>query len=584
LHEKVTNTMGHGQRVLGGFAAACIGVATLVAGVVGATSASAATTTRSTTTTLGGSRVLDGVALADTSLLGVAVQAGGLDGTLDWQQMTTVSTQYDDDAVRQGRAVDPVDAATRPFPGTMVANWSLADLQVAFPGFSGFDVGTIGLSSSGPCNLRYGGDAYVCHLQSDSSTILDSSPTPGPYVKAALAVDLTITPRALSSVRTASVAGTPLGTTNLSLGESPVADPLDVGCDVGVGDHLTYALGAMSTTPGVDVQASLQLQVGTSVVNPAYPASDANPVVYLPPLASPSFAFAPVATTIAMSGRGASFDLGGVLPDDQPVTADAGGPYSGTEGSAIALQGSTTATCGAPTLHWQFSDGGSADGAQPSHVFADDGTYTGTLTATKGTQTATSTLWVTVANVAPTADAGPDTSSGVGTAVAFSGTATDPGPVDQAGLRYSWDFGDGSPAATGADLTHTFTAAGAYDATLTVCDKDGGCATDVRQVTVGAKQPSALLYFGDLIGRTGRTADFRAVLVDRKARPLVGRVVTFTVAGQSVTATTDSRGIASTTATITARRGLHTVTASWRLGDAQYTGASMTLPFIVLTR
>jgi PKD repeat protein len=581
LHEKVTNIMGHGQRVLGGFAAACIGVATLVAGVVGATPASATTTTRTTQTTLSGSRALHGVALADTSLLGVTVQASGLDGTIDWQQSTTLSTQYDADAVRQGRSVDPVDTATRPFPGTMVANWSLAGLQVAFPGFSGFDIGTIGLSSSGPCNLQYGGDAYVCHLHSDSQTILDSSPTPGPYVNAALAVDLTITPQALATMRSASVAGTPVGTTNLALGESPVTDPLGVGCDVVVGDHLTYALGTLSTTPGVDVQASLQLQAGTSVANPAYPASDPNPVVYLPPL-SPSFAFAPVATTIAMSGPGTTFDLGGVLADDQPVTADAGGPYAGTEGTAITFQGSTTANCGAPTLHWEFSDGGSADGAQPSHVFADNGTYTGTLTATKGAQTATSEFSVTVSNVAPTADAGADTSSGVGTAVAFNGTATDPGSVDQASLQYSWDFGDGSPTATGADVTHSFTDAGAYDATLTVCDKDGACDTDVRQVTVGSKQPSMLLYFGDLIGRTGQSADFRAIVFDRRARPLVGRVVTFTLGDQSVTATTDSRGIASTTATITARRGLHTVTASWRPGDAQYTGASMTLPFFVL--
>jgi PKD repeat protein len=217
-------------------------------------------------------------------------------------------------------------------------------------------------------------------------------------------------------------------------------------------------------------------------------------------------------------------------------------------------------------------------------VFADDGTYTGTLTATKGAQTATSTFSVTVANVAPTVDAGPDTSSGVDTAVGFSGTATDPSSVDQANLQYTWDFGDGSPTATGADATHTFTVAGAYDATLTVCDKDGACNADVRQVTVGSKQPSAVLYFGDLIGRSGRNTDLRAVLFDRSGHPLPGRTITFTLGSQSTTAVTDSRGVASTTLKITQRFGLYGVTASWRAGDTQHTGSAMTLLYFVLPR
>ena len=50
----------------------------------------------------------------------------------------------------------------------MVANWSLADLMVSFPGYAfPFDIGTIGLTTSGNCNLRFGGAAYVCHLTND---------------------------------------------------------------------------------------------------------------------------------------------------------------------------------------------------------------------------------------------------------------------------------------------------------------------------------------------------------------------------------------------------------------------------------
>ncbi len=62
-----------------------------------------------------------------------------------------------------------------------------------------------------------------------------------------------------------------------------------------------------------------------------------------------------------------------------PVVADAGGPYSGTAGSAITFNGS--ASTGVITTYlWSFGDGGSAQGVAPSHTYANPGTYTVTLT------------------------------------------------------------------------------------------------------------------------------------------------------------------------------------------------------------
>lgn len=586
--------MGHRQRFLGAFVAACVGVATMVAGVVGASSASATTTTRATATTVGGSTSVQDVGLGTTSVAGVTIAADGLDGTIDWQQTTTLSTQFDTDAVGQGRAVDPEDRATRTATGTMVANWSLADLEVAVPGFSPLHIGTVGLRSSGNCDLRFGGATYECHLEHDLSPVVEPA-TPGPYVNAGLAVDLTITPQALATMRTASVAGTPAGTANLALGESAVTDPLAVACSAGAGGSLSYALGPLSTTPGVQVEAALVLQVGASVANPAYPDTDPNPVVDLPPVAQPTFPFAAVNTTIPMRGPGATFDLGVVQADDQPITADGGGPYGGVEAVPIAFDGSATSGgCGSAALHWEFSDGGSADGVQPSHTFADNGTYTGTVTATVGSRHDTATFTVTVENEVPSVDAGGNVTSPAGSPVSFIGTATDPSNVDQATLEYTWDFGDGSPWATAAvgTATHSYTVPGTYDVTLMVCDKDGGCNFDGKRVTVVAqeqqqRQRTLAVYFGDLIGRTGSTTDLRAILVDRNLRPMPGRTVTFTLGDRTVSATTDARGVARTTLKVTQRRGLYAVSATWRPGgtDAQqYTGASMTLPFLVLPR
>jgi len=574
---------------LGAFVAACVGVATMVAGVVGATSASAATIGKNGQTTLSGSTSVQST-LGTTSLLGVGVESSGLSGTIDWQQLTTVSTQFDSDAVRQGRDLDPLVRASRPTTGTIVANWSLADLMLSLPGYQfPFDVGTIALSTTGNCNLRFGGAAYVCHLEGVPSTFLDAAP--GVYATAALSLDLTITPQALATARSASVLGAPTANANLALGESTITDPLGVACSAGTGSNLSYALGTMSTTPGVSVAASLQLQVGTSIDNPAYPATDPNPLVYLPPVVMPTFPFATVNTSVAMSGSGVAFDFGGVQADDRPITADAGGPYTGTEGAPIAFDASgTTVGCGSPAYHWTFSDGGSADGAQVNHTFADNGSYTGTLTVTEGARSDSANFSVTVANAAPSVDAGANVTSPSGSAVSFAGNATDPSGVDQATLEYTWDFGDGAPTATAAvgDATHIYTVPGNYTATLTVCDKDGGCNVGSRQITVAAqqqRQPTLLVYFGDLIGRTGSTSDMRAILVDRNLHPMPGRTITFTLNNQTVSATTDSRGIASTTLKVTQRRGLYAVSATWRPGgtDAQqYTGASMTLPFLVL--
>ena len=126
--------------------------------------------------------------------------------------------------------------------------------------------------------------------------------------------------------------------------------------------------------------------MGSSVANPDYPDTDPNPVVYLPPLAVPSFPFAyGEHLDRHEAGRQPRSTSAVSQADDRPITADAGGPYAGTEGVPIVFDASgTTVGCGTPPYHWEFSDGGSADGAQPSHTFADNGTYTGTVTANRG--------------------------------------------------------------------------------------------------------------------------------------------------------------------------------------------------------
>ncbi len=75
------------------------------------------------------------------------------------------------------------------------------------------------------------------------------------------------------------------------------------------------------------------------------------------------------------------------------------------------------------------------------------------------------------------------TTATAGQAATFSATATDRfSPI----ASTTWNFGDGSAAATGPSVQHTFAAAGSYDVTVTATDAVGNDTSTTRRVTVGA--------------------------------------------------------------------------------------------------
>jgi PKD repeat protein len=173
-------------------------------------------------------------------------------------------------------------------------------------------------------------------------------------------------------------------------------------------------------------------------------------------------------------------DVTYVSPWNGP-TANAGPSQTVNEGVAASFANATASGGTAPLSYlWNFGDGTTKSGAlNPTHVYANRGIYTATLTVTDANNLAsTSSTAVTVNDVAPTVTISVPSSGVIGSAISFLASATSPSPIDQAaGFTYNLNFGDGSTG-TGANPSHTYNASGTYTVSATATDQDG--ATSVQ--------------------------------------------------------------------------------------------------------
>jgi len=165
--------------------------------------------------------------------------------------------------------------------------------------------------------------------------------------------------------------------------------------------------------------------------------------------------------------------------------ANAGGPYTGVRGQAIAFDGraSKDGNGDSLTYHWNFGDGSTGTGATPTHAFSALGTYTVSLVVDDGqANSEPATAVVTITTGPPTARPGGPYGGAPGQVITFDGsTSSDP---DGDPLTYRWDFGDGTTA-TGVMPTHAFAQLGNYTISLVVNDGtlDSPPATTIARIS-----------------------------------------------------------------------------------------------------
>jgi PKD repeat protein len=151
--------------------------------------------------------------------------------------------------------------------------------------------------------------------------------------------------------------------------------------------------------------------------------------------------------------------------------------------------------------------------ARVSHTWYDEGDYTVGVRADDGDGGQVfDTTKVSTYNLPPTAVAGVPPSEFEGTPVTFDGSgSSDPGIYDV--LSYEWDFGDGTPVVSGAQVAHAYVDNGVYSATLRVQDDGGAESADGVAVSIVNANPVAeagadrTLDEGDMLSLVGTASD-----------------------------------------------------------------------------
>ncbi len=136
--------------------------------------------------------------------------------------------------------------------------------------------------------------------------------------------------------------------------------------------------------------------------------------------------------------------------------------------------------------NWNFGDGVTHSGNNPSHAYTTPGVYTVSLTVGIGscTDSETKVAYITVTQGFQVSFTMSNPATGCDNNSPIIFTNTTPG-----GAQFQWNFGDGT-SSSASNPSHTFNANGNYTVTLTVTDSNGCSLPGTSIIGINSQRPS----------------------------------------------------------------------------------------------
>ena len=174
-------------------------------------------------------------------------------------------------------------------------------------------------------------------------------------------------------------------------------------------------------------------------------------------------------------------------PVNKVPIADAGGPYTGTEGITISFDGSNSSDSDGTIVSylWDFGDGQTSTDQNPTHIYVQNGTYPVALTVTDDdsvTDTGITSAVIADAKplasfiALPTSGTRPLTVNFTDTSISYDGV-----------VSWVWNFGDGQTSSD-QNPNHTYSE-GKYHVSLMVVEADGDSNTLTKNNYITAQPP-----------------------------------------------------------------------------------------------
>lgn len=206
--------------------------------------------------------------------------------------------------------------------------------------------------------------------------------------------------------------------------------------------------------------------------------------------------------------------VGIVIPPSGLVPAFTSSPNTAADNQNVVFDASTSRSTGLSPIadyRWDFGDGTTARGSIANHSFRAPGTYSVTLTLvdTLGRTASITRPYTVTPGPGPTAEGSASPRNPTpGQTVVFNGSLSRAG-AGRTLVRYDWTFGDGATG-SGQQVTHVYTAPGAYTAVLTVTDDAGRSNSIEIDVDVSDGSPTAAFTVSPTQPLPGQTISFNA--------------------------------------------------------------------------